>query len=246
VKPEEFKAKAEQYMGHITDRETQQWHHTLTMLSGAGYTWEMAEAYLQRIKEREGSRAVHQAVKGAMEGSDSEDRIKAKLDEYKNVFVPETPNDMAMLRQMAHIEIQQDIISRALLSAPVAERPAEFKNLLEVQQNLNTQYRRLQETLGIDRKTRDQQAGGSDVRERVEGVIADAADFYRRKVVVVEHCGVILGHVLAHFLGWEIRMTCPRCNKTVVVTHQAMKEAPYVIRQLPEQRREVPDDAAGD
>lgn len=235
---EQLQRLGQEVMGSVGERDVSRWHSTLVTLFGVGYTEENARLLLEKKRAQAAKAQVVAQVAIAAQPK-TEEQIEARVQEYLRAFVPETPNDMAMLRNLASVELQLDAVNRQIASIQEYDGTKKMTDLIKIQTDLSTTHRQFQTTLGIDRRTRDEQSGGSDVREQIEHTIQEAAEFYRRKVVVIHHCGIKLGHVLAHFTDWEMRIKCPVCGQTAHVTHLDMKEEPFVERVLP---KEHPDD----
>lgn len=236
----DFEGKAKAYMGPTPVRELGRWHDTMRVLYGPSYTWEQAKEYLDTIRKKEEARVVHREVVAVPQ---QEEDIEQRLRPYLERFEPETPNDMQQLRMMVALELQLEKIGTDLASRQGYDGTDAFKEMVDLQRILSTEYRQIQAALGIDRRTRDAEAGGSGIKEQVNETIVQAAEFYRRRIVEVEHCGIKLGHVLAHFDKWEMRIACPRCGETIIKTDADMKEAPFVERHMPRQRLPGESDA---
>lgn len=237
----DFEPKAKAYMGPSPKREMTKWHDALRLLYGVSYTWEEAEDYLASIREKEDARVAHREVAQAPQ---KEDEIQERLTPYLERFVPETPNDMQQLRMMVALELQLEKIQRDLANREGYDGTEGFKEMVDLQRIISTEYRQIQAALGIDRRTRDAEAGGSGVREQVEETIAQAAEFYKQRMVEIVHCGIKIGHLLPHFDKWELRMTCPRCGEIIIKKADEV-DKPYVDRKMPVQRLpgEVDDDS---
>lgn len=230
----EFRIKVKEWLGEVSEQEVSRWHKALYATRGSSYTWDDARELLEKTIKRERMRVAAANVKEVADGSDGlEERIEEKIKKYQEAYIAETPNDLIVLRQMATIEIQLEVLGRELLGVSYFDGASDFQRLVELQKLLSTEYRQLQASLGIDRRTRDQ-AGGGDIREQIEDTITRAGEFYRQKMVQVEHCGIKVGHLLMHFDKWELKCVCPRCGKDFTVDASAMKSPPYIARTLPE------------
>ena len=155
----------------------------------------------------------------------AEEEIAARVAEYLASYVDVTPNDRETIVQLATIEYQLKKLRESSLTAALIDIP----ELAKAQIALSNEYRQLQRVLGIDRRTRDEQQGGSDVVGKVEAIMDNAKMFYKERMVEAKcDCGIKLGHILAHFNDWEFKIKCPRCGKEIVKTHLDMKVPPVI------------------
>ena len=186
------------------------------------YSEAVAKKYLKK-KARKIANYARAAQRDVDEISgEVEQRLKVYLEAYTNL----TPNDELSLRRMAVFEVQMKHIEDELLSPDLS--PEARASLLNSLKTLSAEHRQVEHLLGIDKRTRDEDQGGSDMVDRIGDIMDEAADYYKRKIVEVIHCGIKAGHILMHFEDWEFTYTCPRCKKRVILTHEDMKEKPHV------------------
>lgn len=218
---EQFKSVVQDVYGDATDREMSQWANYLRNYYGPDFNEVAAKAYLERKAKREDRRSV---IRNQDAREDLADEFETRVAKYLGAYVEVTPNDEQSIRALVAVEIQLDNIRRQI--AVGATSPEGLKDLVDIQTKLTGEHRQLQRTLGIDRRTRDEESGGSDVVGKVTESIEQAAEFYRERIVELECCGIKMGHVLMHFESWHIEAVCPRCGKTVSRSHEDVKVSP--------------------
>jgi len=186
------------------------------------YTEQTARKFLKKR-----ARKLSSYTQNAMNSVDEIERaVQAKVKEYLDTFIDPTPNDKASVQMLALLEVQMDRIQSQLMLPDIS--PEERKNMMDTMKTISAEHRQREHLLGIDKRTRDEDQGGSDMVEKITDIIDQAAAYYEKKIIELNHCGIKLGHLLAHFEDWEFTFTCPRCGEKVTYTPADMKERPIV------------------
>ena len=216
---QEFYELVKAEYGQVKEPQVSAWYKYLVKYHSLDFDEKTATGYLAK-KIRKATHIVREKT---------DDTAVAQIDtivaKYLASYTEVTPNDRASFRQLATIEYQLGRLEEAVLSAQLMDIP----ELTKAQISLTSEHRQLQRTLGMDRRTREEEQGESDVVSRIEGIVEGAQTFYKERIVEVKcECGIKIGHILAHFLDWEFRGKCPRCGKEVVRTHLDMKVPPVI------------------
>jgi hypothetical protein len=139
------------------------------------------------------------------------------LKRYLEKFEPQTPNDLANLQVLIDYQMKRAQFTSRLVDFPIDKGfdPKALESLMKAVADLNSQCLKLEQTLGIDRQTRDKKASQEKDPERWEKILIAAREFWETRIVRVRHCGLELGWVTWTFdeLGASLHYTCPRCNK---------------------------------
>jgi hypothetical protein len=223
-----FARLVERVYGAASPRKQNEWYGYLRRQYGDEFTPAQAEAVLLKTVRREQRRALLRQNTDETERPEASDFITRRVQEYRSSFVDLTPNDEESILALATIERQLQRIREQITTGERINGPADLKTLLDLQNALTSEHRQMQRTLGIDRRTRDDNAGGADVVDRVDEAISQAAEFYRQRCVEITHCGLKLGHILMHFRNWTVEGLCPRCGQKYVFTQDDMAVIPFV------------------
>lgn len=145
------------------------------------------------------------------------DPVGDKLQGYLEAFDAVTPNDLEMLRAMAHIEITLESIREQLDGQT---DPRKLKILAESQTKLLTEHRLLQKTLGIDKAGREKSKKAKSALDEIQELVAEGAAFIEEQLIKVSHCGILIAWLHSHFpeMGYEFKTRCPKCGEEVQIS----------------------------
>ena len=152
-----------------------------------------------------------------------ETMIESKLAKYKEQLANLTPNDEAVLRQMATIEVQLGMLDEKLNTDEFD--PDGVQKITLSKQRLLAEFRQLQTSIGLDRRSREGEE--DDAVAIVQKFVRDAKNFVETYAVKITcpYCGqekVVInqGMIIFHFrdnVPWQWRSICPRCGKEFTI-----------------------------
>jgi hypothetical protein len=149
-------------------------------------------------------------------GENAKEDFDNKVKEYQNAYVDVTPNDLEIIKGLVIVELQLEAIRQMVFHGKFSGE--DLRSLIDAQGTLSAEYRQLQKTLGIDRRTRDNSEEEKDAVNKIDDIIEQASDYYKNKMVCISHCGIKFGHMLCHFGGWTFTATCPRCGEKFTIS----------------------------
>jgi len=149
-----------------------------------------------------------------------------RLAQYLNAFDNPTPNDIESLRQLVTLEMQMEA-NREVMQQGTKDIDR-LSDWVKLQGVLMKEHRAIQQVLGIERKGRKTRT--EKALDLVLDQIERAREFIEAKLIMVEHCNILMGWILNDFdeLPWEYRARCPKCGKEVIYSGgdmEALKEA---------------------
>jgi len=177
--------------------------------------------------------------------ADHESEADKRYAAYLEHFEPDTLNDEQTLRELVSIEIQLELARTKLtdlLSDPKASH-VKAKALSDIKSRLLTDYKKVQDELGISQSKR---TGQKDVREELPRVIKAASEFLHEHAIQIRcpHCldepaevNINQGFILFHFrqdVKWKWEQDCPRCGMpfTILPVIQHESQLPILAGQI--------------
>ena len=178
---------------------------------------------------------------------DTEKQFNTVLIEYKkkyNVDALDSPNDQANLQSMIRNQILIERLQSALdtISTDTVDiDPAQIKKILDSIVSLSETNIALEKTLGIDRKTRKNEASES-IQDYIEGLKQRALEWLDQRLTKVycKKCDIMVGRISGVYdtTRFEAAFQCPQCNKNIIVKRQE-RDTFFDVRDA-EWRRKYP------
>lgn len=156
------------------------------------------------------------------------DRILIEYRKRYNVESLDSPNDIANLHSMIRNQLLIEKLQarlEALADTDDDIDPAQIKKILDSLVALSDTNMGLERTLGIDRKTRKQEASES-VADYLETLAARASEWLdsdeRLLKVYCKKCGIMVGRISGVYSTTEFEgiFQCPQCNKRIAAKRQ--------------------------
>lgn len=189
-----------------------------------------------------------------------ENKFSEVLLEYKkryNVDTLDSPNDVANLNSMIRNQLLIERLQGALDDQTTSDKdidPTQIKKVLDSIVSLSETNMALEKTLGIDRKTRKNEAAES-IQDYLAGVRARSLEWLEQRLIKVycKSCKILVGRISGVYdtTMFEASFQCPQCNKLTVVKRKEqdifydVKDADwrrkYPIEIQQPKRKDAPD-----
>lgn len=163
-----------------------------------------------------------------------QDTVETLMEEYLKHYSATTPNDLDSLRQLCSLKLAIDDLEKTehnllqKLKDPGKHGEVSdtyINSIVNARLKYLTEYRQLQQMLGIDRHTRDKadnETGGVDY---MKNLMKSGAELLKSKSVAIrcptciQNSTIInMGFVLCHFDNWEFKTVCPKCNSEIYLS----------------------------
>lgn len=168
--------------------------------------------------------------------------IDELMDEYLKHYSATTPNDLDSLRQLCSLKLTLDDLEKAEQSLMRSVTDPDkhgivtetyINSIVNAKMKYLTEYRALQQMLGIDRQTRDKSESETGGVDYIKQLVQSGAGLLKSKAVVIrcDSCKSVgsiinLGFILAHFGNWEFRAKCVKCGSDIYLNSPAdLKES---------------------
>ena len=178
--------------------------------------------------------------------ADMDVQLDERYKEYLNQFESDTPNDKAMLRNLASMEVRLEAIQSELMDTvgtvdAIQIRKSETLNKQSV--DLSKEIRELQKALGIDKVSRDN-SDKADPLGVLRDAMRDAKWLLDNEIHTVEHhCPdgkVVPIMQIWHFFPThphtDFKQVCPNCGMEIVVSYKyrgvAVNSKDFVVEGL--------------
>lgn len=156
--------------------------------------------------------------------------FESVLAEYRakyNVDALDSPNDVANLHSMIRNQLLIEKLQDQLNSITEQDEidPTQVKKILDSIVALSETNINLERTLGIDRKTRKQEASES-VADYLTTLRQRAKEFIDREEILTKvyckACQIMVGRISGVYdtTAYEASFQCPQCKKNIIVKRQ--------------------------
>jgi len=159
----------------------------------------------------------------------TDQRFQETLLEYRkryNVETLDSPNDLANLNTMIRNQILVEKLQGVLDNISTAVEDidlTQIKKILDSIVALSETNIALEKTLGIDRKTRKNEAAES-IQEYLAGLRVRSLEWIEQRLIKIhcKKCNIMVGRISAVYetTAFEASFQCPQCNKKIVVKRQ--------------------------
>lgn len=163
---------------------------------------------------------THGAAAGSVDedeiAANAEAEIDAVLAELQEAYEADTPNDQAALRALARSMYLRREIQNRMVEAAVKQNVGHVDALTKTTERLTREIIAIEKQLEIDAGTRRKLQATRRDDEVIAGLIEATKEFRAQRIRHIQHCGVLLGYVVAHFpehFPRTMQVICPVCNK---------------------------------
>lgn len=161
---------------------------------------------------------------------DEDQRFNDKLEQYKKEYDIDDindANDISTLYILIRTELMVDAMQKKmqeLIDVDMVDNASDIKKLADLLRDAIETSRKLQQVLGIDRRTRREKEDSMDVASYIRFIKHEASKFLenRLKKVYCDDCKVLVGRYSSAFSfnAYSVSFQCNQCKKMVTVERE--------------------------
>ena len=184
------------------------------------------------LADKKGGRPTDKVEKGGKESTQQKERtaeLEKRVREYLHQYDAPTPNDVAALRNLAFLNMEADILQKAILTYVGKDDPSSLDTVQRLNEQLvkiSGETRQLELALGVLRRRRVEEA--ADPLEVLQGAMRDADWLLEQEIQeVVHNCKdnkvvhiMTIWHNFPTHPHEPIRQQCPNCGEYFVIEYK--------------------------